>query len=837
MAVVGVAVLLVGIPASALAQNGSLSGTVTRAATGQPVTAGVAVLCSTVTSAPCLDMPFNASGGYSAIVPAGTYVIFTKGTGLADEIADGIVCPEACEENLARIVGAPFTLPSGGKVVRNFALHPAGSISGMAIDAATRAPIANLQIAIATKVGAIGLLATATTNASGVFSFPHLGAGRYAAYTGGAQAMGYTEEIFGNIACPGTCHPETAVTSGTPVQVTPGTVTGGLEFALDRGAVISGTVTVATIGGGPPQVQVAAHVRMGSGLRRMALGAVDGSGTYTLGGLPAGSYFLATSSDQLVDEVHDDSPCLASCTSQELAASTPVTVGAGQAVSNVDFQLTGGGSLSGTITEAGTGTPQSGVVLVYRKVGSSVVRKSTTSVGADGAFVVRGLAAGTYVVLVRANAHALELFGGVQLPEIDDAVVATGTPVTVANGATTPGVDVVVDRAAAITGTVRQSPSNAVVARVRVELFRAGAIGPELITAVATDDAGAYTFGGLPAGTYFVATRADRLANHAYNGVVCPADSCSAAFVVANGTGLQVGPTVSLAGIDFLLSPTTRPPGSPRNLQAVNTAGGVHFTWLAPAFGGVATSYLFEAGLSAGTTFATVPVSPASLTVPGVPPGTYFVRVRGVNTSGVGAASAELTVIVGAGGVLAPEAPIGLTPGLSGDRLTLTWLPASRGPVPTSYLLEVGSAVGLANIAVLPVAGPLFQFTGVPPGFYYVRVRAVAGGVVGPPSRDELMVAGTVPAPPGEPGSLTSRVAGNVVTLSWFQPTFGPVTSYVLEAGTASGLSNIAVFNTGNASTALVVPGVPPGKYFLRLRAVNAQGVSLASIEHVLVVP
>jgi hypothetical protein len=89
-----------------------------------------------------------------------------------------------------------------------------------------------------------------------------------------------------------------------------------------------------------------------------------------------------------------------------------------------------------------------------------------------------------------------------------------------------------------------------------------------------------------------------------------------------------------------------------------------------------------------------------------------------------------------------------------------------------------------------------------------------------------MMVAGPVAAPPSEPQVLTSSVAGNVVTLAWPAPTFGPVTSYILEAGSETGAANLAVLPTGSAATSLVVPGVAPGTYYVRLRAVNAQGVS-----------
>jgi hypothetical protein len=53
----------------------------------------------------------------------------------------------------------------------------------------------------------------------------------------------------------------------------------------------------------------------------------------------------------------------------------------------------------------------------------------------------------------------------------------------------------------------------------------------------------------------------------------------------------------------------------------------------------------------------------------------------------------------------------------------------------------------------------------------------------------------------GAPTNLVASVVGSTVTLAWTAPNGGdPVSSYVIEAGTATGLANLASFSTGNAS-------------------------------------
>jgi predicted phage tail protein len=97
-------------------------------------------------------------------------------------------------------------------------------------------------------------------------------------------------------------------------------------------------------------------------------------------------------------------------------------------------------------------------------------------------------------------------------------------------------------------------------------------------------------------------------------------------------------------------------------------------------------------------------------------------------------------------------------------------------------------------------------------------------------------VVGGVAAPPSPPNFTSHAVSGSTVTLNWAVPTGGTPTSYIVEAGSASGLSNLAVANTGSAATTISFAGVPPGTYYVRLRAVNAQGASVVSNERTIVV-
>jgi hypothetical protein len=90
---------------------------------------------------------------------------------------------------------------------------------------------------------------------------------------------------------------------------------------------------------------------------------------------------------------------------------------------------------------------------------------------------------------------------------------------------------------------------------------------------------------------------------------------------------------------------------------------------------------------------------------------------------------------------------------------------------------------------------------------------------------------------PGSPSGLVATASGGNVSLTWGAPSSGdPATSYNIEAGSAPGLVNLANINTGNSLTTFFASGVGAGTYFVRIRAVNAGGVSQPSNEATLVV-
>lgn len=162
-------------------------------------------------------------------------------------------------------------------------------------------------------------------------------------------------------------------------------------------------------------------------------------------------------------------------------------------------------------------------------------------------------------------------------------------------------------------------------------------------------------------------------------------------------------------------------PGAPQNLTANVSGSNVTLSWSAPASGGSPTGYSVEAAIApGGAAIATLSVSGISITVPGVPNGTYYVRVRASNGSGTGPVSNEVTVSVGGACTGAPLPP-SLRVRSVGPQAVVTW-GSSGGCAPTNYVLSAGSAPGLSDIVVVNAGGELGLSAIAPPGTYYVRV-------------------------------------------------------------------------------------------------------------------
>jgi hypothetical protein len=260
----------------------------------------------------------------------------------------------------------------------------------------------------------------------------------------------------------------------------------------------------------------------------------------------------------------------------------------------------------------------------------------------------------------------------------------------------------------------------------------------------------------------------------------------------------------------------------------------------------VASAMTVACSRSAPTSPSSAAVSPSTAVWQSTPPSLFGVStfdfgrcLRAAQDAGCFAAAHRHLSGIGAA-TTAPATPGNLSSSANDGTVTLTWSPPLSGDPVTTYIIEAGSGPGLANLAIVTTntAATGFSASGVGVGTYYVRVRAQNAGGTSAASNESILVVGPTgcTTAPGAPAGFSSWASGGTMHLTWSAPgnSCSP-TSYVVQAGSSAGSSDVANVNVG-AGTSYDASGVAAGIYYVRVRAVNAYGQSAASNEIVLTV-
>ena len=405
-----------------------------------------------------------------------------------------------------------------------------GAFSGTIIDVDTSAPLADITVRIFNSFGSI--IASGTTNAAGNYTSPQLSAGTYYALT--FNSLGYIDELYDNIACESSC----VITNGTPITVTEGATTTGIDFALGAGGHISGRITDEATGQPLGNTRVQIYSSSGSFASTVF---IDGSGNYVSEELlPAGTYYARTFSSAIyLDEVYDNIPC----TSCDVRRGTPITVAAGATTSGIDFALTAGGIVTGTVTNAATGAPiVNATVLILSSDGFFGVGAFTDTSG--NYKTTDGLPTGTYYARTESLSFVNKLYNNFTCAPCDER---TGTPITVTAGATTSGINFSLSQGGRISGRITNAATAAPLSGINVRIYNS--LG-QLVTTINSNIAGNYTTGAvLPTGTYYARTISSQgFITQAHSGIDCIA--CTPTI----GAPIAVTAGSTTTGIDFALT-------------------------------------------------------------------------------------------------------------------------------------------------------------------------------------------------------------------------------------------------------------------------------------------
>lgn len=260
-----------------LAAAGSIAGTVTDAASGQPL-AGVEVEATSSEAGATGSAVTGEDGSYTISgLPEGAYTVQFEPS---DPEHVSVFYEEASSVETAKSVSVTAGATSAGI---DAALGAGASLSGTVTDAHSGKPLAGVSVNVSS--GETGASAGGETGAGGEYTVSGLPAGRYTVQFE-ASGSNYVSQFYADASTP---------ESASSVTVSAGQHRSGIDAALAAGASISGTVTQAHTGEPLDGIEVFADT---SGCNSSGGAATtNGQGGYEIAGLPAGNYHVVFNPD------------------------------------------------------------------------------------------------------------------------------------------------------------------------------------------------------------------------------------------------------------------------------------------------------------------------------------------------------------------------------------------------------------------------------------------------------------------------------------------------------------------------------------------------------------
>ncbi len=337
------------------------------------------------------------------------------------------------------VVGDSGSLPCQGN----------GTLAGAVTDAGNGAPIAGATVAYSGTGPTGPVSGTVTSDSTGHYSAAGIAVSSYSV---SAQAGGYQSQ--------------------TATAVVGGGSTATQNFALTAStSSLTGTVTDA----GSSKPIAGATVTAGT-----ASATTNSSGVYSISGLAPGTYTATATATGYTSQ------------------SASVTVTAGSTTTQ-NFALSPNpGTISGTVTDAGSAAPIAGATVSYSGGG--------TTTDGSGHYTLAGVAEGSYTLTASASGYQSQ-----------------SHPVTVGPGATATQNFALTQPYGAIAGTVTDAGTGSAIAGATVSYSGGSAT---------TNASGQYTLANVPPGTYTISAAASGYSGQSRSVAVAAGATASAGFAL-----------------------------------------------------------------------------------------------------------------------------------------------------------------------------------------------------------------------------------------------------------------------------------------------------------------
>ncbi len=459
-----------------LALGSAIAGHVVDANTASPIAKAAVIIYSPTAPrfAPVRIVHTNGNGEYVASVRPGSYYVAVEARGYHKEFYDA--SRDLQNATLVTVVADQHT--SG----IDFKLDPLSAISGTVVDQNTKAPIAGaVVIAFPERSGRNPLGNPADlktplfgkTDSLGQYKISNVPSGKYFVL---AEARSYLHEFW---------REASGLGNATPVEIPESGDVTGIDFTLEQGGAISGTVVSSSDGSPLGGAQVFVWSRASNAAAQSQTGR---DGKYIVGGLLTGEYLVYVEARGFKPQFYSGA--------ETRAQATPVKVEAPNVTTGIDFKLekldVRRGAITGSIVSEADGNPIPAAFVLALPVDPGPPAFGFTD--RLGSYELKSLKPGRYIVLAWAPRFIGEFFDNVLNWH-------EATKLEVGAGRVTSGIDFKLAPtprgAYSISGTVlrsdRRGESNAAVYAVENGVYVASAI---------PDDNGNYVMSEVPAGEY-----------------------------------------------------------------------------------------------------------------------------------------------------------------------------------------------------------------------------------------------------------------------------------------------------------------------------------------------
>lgn len=467
------------------------------------------------------------------------------------------------------------------------------TLSGRVTNAQGGLGLAGIDLDVFYADGGVVAATGDTSGANGNFTITLPGPGNYTLRADASESEGFVDQYYNGAFLP---------SAAQSIPVAAGQAVSGINFALNIGFDISGTIRSASNSAALAGIDIDVFASNGEFLSGYPATSLA-NGTFLVGALPPGTYFLRADPDPLQGQYFVRTYFGGT---QTLSSATPVVM-ASRLVSNINITLPRGGTIAGRVTDTLSSAGLAGLDLdVFDAAGA--LQTTTARTDANGGYVMGPLLPGQYTL--RVDPDVTQGHPRVYFNNVTDSGLSTLINVT--EGSETGGIDFSLPRAGTISGTIRDGDTGGPLAGIDLDCYDAS--GKRADTTAITGSGGEYTIGPVLPGLYTL--RADPSAEQAY-----ARQYFEQQISIVTADAIEVAASSDTAGVDFLLD------------RAGDISGVITDASTGDPLSGIDID-VFEAGSLVRLEQTTKTDANGAYQVTNLPPGSYLLRGDPVATPG-----------------------------------------------------------------------------------------------------------------------------------------------------------------------------------------------------------